>query len=236
VELDLIPVPGWTRTNTTIIDPTGKTETHIREEGFDVREEELDALCRKLEELSSTGSLFVFSGSLPPGVSSQQFSRLLQMVRDNGGRVAVDTSGEALKQALESSLLLIKPNEEELAELVGRELADIEEVVSAARSLTQACAYVLISRGEKGAALVTRSGAWQASVKLREDELKNSVGSGDALLAGLLAGWLKQESSIEALKFAAAVAASCACTYTAGTLNTELLSELHSRAAVAALD
>ncbi len=232
VQLDLTTVPGRTRINTTIIDPVRGSETHIREEGFEIDGKAFAKLLEKLGRLSAPGELFVFSGSLPPGISVAQFGRLLEAARAKGGLLAIDTSEEALEKALQTPLLVFKPNEEELAELVGRALGSTSEIVDAAREFAAKGGCVLVSQGEKGALLVTTADAWEGCVRLTPSEFKNSVGAGDALLAGFLAGWLKGEAPPEMLKLAVAAGAAGACNTTSGHVPTERLPELMARAQV----
>jgi 1-phosphofructokinase len=136
---------------------------------------------------SDAGRLWVAGcGSLPPGVPEDFYARLVARVRGAGGAVAVDTSGPALRAALASGPDLVKPNAEELAEVAGRRLATLGDVVEAARSLrAEGCGAVLASLGADGAVLVDATGA--AHAETPPQRVASAVGAGDALLAGALA-------------------------------------------------
>jgi len=114
---------------------------------------------------------------------------LVGAVRAAGARIAVDTHGPTLKRLVDAGLLwLIAPNVEELAGLLGREIEDTPSALAAAgRMLLNRVELVLISRGAKGAVLVTGSGAWEGRSET-QGQVVSTVGCGDYLLAGFLAG------------------------------------------------
>ena len=130
-------------------------------------------------------SATVCCGSLPPGAPVDFYARLIALGSEDR-RIAVDTSGEALGAAVCARAALIKPNTAELAELVGRPLATIGDVNAAARELIERGAHaVLVSLGPDGALLVDARTASHAEASI--DDVVNTVGAGDALLAGFLA-------------------------------------------------
>jgi fructose-1-phosphate kinase PfkB-like protein len=119
VEMAMVRVAGQTRENITLVDPLSRRETHVRDQGFAVTSEELDRMRAKLAELAGDGTVFVFSGSLPRGIGAGEFADLLGVCRKAGGRLAVDASGAGLSAAAELQPWLIKPNREELEDLLG---------------------------------------------------------------------------------------------------------------------
>ena len=126
---------------------------------------------------------------------------------DRKARVVVDTHSQALKSLVEAGLpWLIAPNVEELAQLLGAEVKDTPaKLVVAARSLLDRVPTILVSRGAKGAILVTKRGAWSGRATMRGKVLE-TVGCGDYLLAGLLAGYSRAGNARTALSTALKVA------------------------------
>src|SRR5690606_31031305 len=88
----LLIVRARTRDNVTIVDPIDDTETHIRDEGFEVRPEDVARIASKLALLASDESIMVFAGSLPPGVSSSAFAHMVERCSERGATIVVDTS------------------------------------------------------------------------------------------------------------------------------------------------
>jgi 1-phosphofructokinase len=126
-------------------------------------------------------------GSLPPGAGDDFYADLVSRARAADRRVAVDTSGPALTAVVDAGPDLIKPNHHELAELIGDELKTFADVVDAARDVIgRGVGCVLVSLGGDGALLITGDAVWfgeSAPVTVR-----STVGAGDSLLAGFLAG------------------------------------------------
>ena len=129
------------------------------------------------------------SGSLPRGMSVDFYARLGNAVHDNAGRFALDSSGPALVAGLSARPDVIKPNADELSEAVGRPVATLGDAVVAARELmTLGARTVVVSLGADGALLVDGVGVLHAAASVESP--KSTVGAGDALLAGYLAGTL----------------------------------------------
>lgn len=180
----LVPVHGAVRSNVSIVEPGGAV-TKLNEPGPTLSPVEVKALETAAAEAAEHASWLALSGSLPPGVPEDFYVDLIADLRDQGVRVAVDSSGPALVAALPAQPDLIKPNREELAEATGRRIATVGDAVAAATELRERGAgAVLVSLGPDGAVLVDASGAvhGEAPVEVR----RSTVGAGDALLAGFL--------------------------------------------------
>jgi 1-phosphofructokinase len=214
VESALCTVDGRTRMNTTILDPIGHTTTHLREPGFEVGPADLARLRRVLQERLAgldrpTAS---FSGSVPPGMTPDDFADLLLACHEAGARLIVDANGPPLEAAVATGAVdTLKPNLLELGESLGREVP-IEGAPVAAAELLGRVRTVLLTLGADGAWLVREGLAIGARCCLRDAEVCNVVGCGDAFLVG----WLKAEQSgagpAEALRWAVAAGAACALT------------------------
>lgn len=185
------------RSNITVVEPDGTT-TKLNAPGESLNDAAQQELTRLLIQETRQAGWLVLAGSLPPGVPSDYYAVVGRAIREAQGEnaplIAVDTSGAALRDAITGTDGLpnfIKPNSEELAELVGKiELAEtLEEdpeltARTAAELVERGIDIVLATLGGKGAVLVTKDGAWHAQhapVKVR-----STVGAGDCSLAGFL--------------------------------------------------
>ena len=142
-----------------------------------------DAVLQAVE----SADWLVASGSLPPGTPPSVYADLVRSLADSGTRVAIDTSGPALEAALAAGPALVKPNRDELADATGVRLVTIADVVEAAcRLRDRGAGAVLASLGADGAVLVDDDGAIHGQTPVVSP--LSSVGAGDAMLAGFLAG------------------------------------------------
>jgi 1-phosphofructokinase len=181
-----IPIAGATRSNVTVVEPDGTT-TKLNEPGPDMSAAEVDALVAAVAELADAGGWVVVAGSLPADLDTGIVGRLAEVARVAGARFALDASGPALADGLRARPDLIKPNGEELGEILGRELTTLEEVLAGcdeARAL--GAAAVICSLGGDGAVLVDGNGRWLGTGP--QVPVLSTVGAGDSLLAGFLHG------------------------------------------------
>ncbi len=208
----LHPVDGTTRTNTTILDPEARTTTHLREEGFTVSAQELEALRGVLLDWlqEAPGAAVVFAGSLPPGCGPEDLAELIASIGEVGAKVVVDASGTALRAAVGGGHVgTVKPNLTELGQLVGRQVTP-EEAPGAARKLLERVQTVLVTLGARGAYVVQENVTVSLRCPLSEEELANTVGCGDAFLAGWLRAIELTDGPAEALRWAVAAGAASA--------------------------
>ncbi|WP_367127533.1 1-phosphofructokinase [Saccharothrix sp. HUAS TT1] len=183
IEVVRVAALGPVRSNITIVEPDA-TVTKLNEAGARLSGPELEAFFDAVLAHMSGVDWVVAAGSLPPGVPAEFYADLIDRLAHTGAKVAVDTSGSALLAAVEAGPALVKPNLEELAEVVDRPLRTLREVVDAARELrSRGAKAVLASLGGQGAVLVDGEGSWHAEARA---EARSSVGAGDALLAGFL--------------------------------------------------
>jgi 1-phosphofructokinase len=147
----------------------------------------VDELIETVVAASSSDGWVAASGSLAPGMPVDLYARLGRGLAGKGAKLAVDTSGRALRAAVSGGPGLLKPNRHELSELVDQPLVTLGEVTAAAQELNRAgVAQVLVSLGPDGAVLVDETAVLHGEVSV--DRVSNTVGAGDALLAGFLAG------------------------------------------------
>lgn len=186
------------RTNTSVIERDGET-TKLNESGSMFVVDTLLDLLDAVADVSSDASWIASCGSLPPGMGSDFHRRIIEHVDGTSTRVAVDASGDALSQAVAGGCHLIKPNHHELAGLVGTELGTLGDVADAATEVQRSgVETVVVSLGADGALLVSSDGLVHGVAPT--DMVRNTVGAGDAFLAGFLSvGGLGAESLAEAL-------------------------------------
>jgi len=210
-------VDGLTRTNTTVIDPDARTTTHLRETGFEVGPGDLAALERRLSgwvKSAGDGPVVVFAGSAPPGVGAAEFAALLTTCAEAGACVVVDANGPILEAAVASGAVhTLKPNLGELAQCLGHAVAPAE-APQAARALLECVDLVLLTLAEAGAWLVTEPALAGWACPLEPRERGNTVGCGDAFLAGWLRARQAGRPEREALRWAVAAGAASAASET----------------------
>ncbi|MCG3180818.1 MAG: Tagatose-6-phosphate kinase [Phycisphaerae bacterium] len=188
LNMQFLEVPGQTRENVTIIDAADQAETHLRDRGPQIAERDVVRLKRKLDLMSRPGSLVVFGGGMPPGVEPEQFAQIVRICLAAGAKVAVDTSRGALAAVRDEPLFIVKPNREELAELLGRDPGDRRaDLVAAGRELAERYEYVLLSLGAEGGLGFHADTVLSGHVELDPRRVISTVGSGDCLLAGFVA-------------------------------------------------
>lgn len=171
-------IRGNTRTNTAIVDSLGRT-TKVNDPGPPLSEAELISLTAAIPR---GADWVVLCGSLPDATDG---SPLGDVVSTHPGRVAVDTSGPSLAAAVAARPYLIKPNREELEELLGVPLPTIGAVRAACRELVAGgVSLVVASLGSDGALLTSAEGQWAASASVSNP--RSTVGAGDCLLAGVI--------------------------------------------------
>jgi 1-phosphofructokinase len=198
IEVAIVPISGSIRANIALVEPDGTT-TKINEPGPRLSDSETAALLAgAVATLADQPSWLVGSGSLPPGVDEDLYAGLVARCRDAGVHVAIDASGSAMQHAVTAGPDLIKPNLEELEELVDRSLTTLGDVLDAAADLVaHGVATVVVSLGGDGALLVSESVIAHAVAPVPSP--LSTVGAGDALLAGYLYATSNGSSSVEAL-------------------------------------
>lgn len=162
-------------------------ETEINAGGPPIPAEKIAELLEKLEQIQS-GDTLVLAGSVPKSLPADIYEQIMARLQGRGIRIVVDAERDLLRNVLKFRPFLIKPNIHELSDLVGHELTDNDDIVAAAKDLqAQGAVNVLVSRGGDGALLVDEFGTVHTSAAIRGVAV-NTVGSGDSMVAGFLAG------------------------------------------------
>ena len=195
-----VPVAGALRMNVSVLEPDGTT-TKLNEPGPRLSPAEVDALLTATLDAAGGADWVVGCGSLPPGAPTELYAALVTRVRERGIRIAVDSSGTPMTAAVAARPHLIKPNHEELAELVGHPLPTLGDVHAAALDLVaDGIEVVAVSLGGDGALLVTADELVHARATITAP--LSTVGAGDCMLAGLLHGLSSGRSAADALAVA----------------------------------
>ena len=211
ISVRFVPILGETRTNLEI-NPRGENRSlRFNFPGPRISDRELRAVFQTVRRSLPKSSFFVLSGSLPPGVPSDVYGRLIRVARTLHVPCALDADGAAMRHGLAARPYFIKPNRFEAERLLGRTLHGERDLLRAARDLLkEGVQIVLLSLGKNGAILASDNVCLRASSPLVR--VQSAVGAGDSALAAFLVYWLKTRSLKEALQWAMAAGAACAMT------------------------
>ena len=216
---------GVTRINVKV---KSDDEFEINGQGPRIPDEKIRQLYEKLDALES-GDVLVLSGSIPNTLPDDMYERIMERLAGTGVRISVDATKDLLMNVLKYHPFLIKPNNHELGEMFGVTLESDDEIAEYARKLQEMGARnVLVSMAGDGAILVTEDGSVLKQLP-PAGEVVNSVGAGDSMVAGFLAGYLKTGSYEEALKLG--TAAGSATAFTSWLADAETVGELYKKLA-----
>lgn len=187
----------------------GNTETEINAAGPKIDEEAAERLLERTDMLKD-GDTLVLAGSIPASLPDSLYSDIMCRLSDRGIRTAVDAEGEQLLKALRYRPYLIKPNHHELGDIFGVSLSRREEAVPYALKLrSMGAENVLVSMAGEGAVLAAEDGEVYESAAPK-GRLINSVGAGDSMLAGFIAGTAADLDTACAFKLAVAAGSASA--------------------------
>lgn len=197
VNADFIKVnEGLTRINVKI---RAQQESEINGMGPAIKQQDIDALYAKLDQLKDE-DILVLAGSIPSVMPETMYSDIMAHLQGKNIKIVVDATKDLLVNVLQYKPFLVKPNNHELGEIYGVELNTREDVVPYAKKMQEAGARnVLVSMAGEGAVLVAENGEVYKS-KCPEGKVKNSVGAGDSMVAGFIAGYLETGDYKEALR------------------------------------
>lgn len=214
VERISVPIAGETRVSVTVYERSTGHEYRLVPEGPVLSEPEWQECLRQIGETEC--DWFVASGSLPGGAPRDFYARVAELLRDRATRLVVDAPAGQLAPALaRGGLFLVKPSRDELEQLSGAVLAEIESVVEAARRIVSdgGAQNVAVSLGGDGAVLVDASGAFV--MPALAVTARSAVGAGDSFLAAMTYAFASGADSSTALRLG--VAAGAAATLSPGT-------------------
>lgn len=184
-------------------------ESEVNGNGPEIREEHLNLLREKLSSLQK-GDILILSGSIPQCVPNDIYSQLMKELSGKGIEIVVDATGQLLMNVLEHKPFVIKPNNHELAEMFHVKLSTTHDIVKYAKKLQELGAKnVIISMAGDGALFVCENGKVYFS-EAPKGKVKNSVGAGDSMVAGFVAGYTQTHDYVEAFKMGVATGSASA--------------------------
>ena len=198
---DFLSIKGKTRTNLKIVDTSTLLTTQLNAPGMSVKSSDLRALNGRVKEMAMRSDYVVMSGSLPPGLASDTYRKIIQEHAQCCAFV-LDCAGDALVEGIKAHPFLIKPNLCELNAAFKKNLTTHTEIIAFCRVLlkTYDIGYILVSLGSSGSLLISDSLAYHASsLKVKA---YSTVGAGDGLLAGFLAGLVRSLPLEDCLRMA----------------------------------
>lgn len=204
---------GYTRINVKI---KAQQEIDINAQGPDIDDTAVEELFSKLEKLKS-GDCLVLAGSIPSTLSNDIYEKIMQKLSDKGVDFIVDATGDLLLNALKYKPLMIKPNHHELGDIFDVEIKTLDDISTYGKKLQEMGARnVLVSRGKDGAALLDENGDLH-TIGTVPGKLKSSVGCGDSMVAGFIAGYYDTKDYDFALKLGSACGTATAFSDTLAT-------------------
>lgn len=197
---------GMSRINVKI---KADVESEINGGGPDISSDALEELYKKLDTLT-VGDILVLAGSVPKTMPTDVYERIMERLQEKNIKFIVDATGESLLKVLKYNPFLIKPNHHELGELFGVKLNSKEEIIEYAKKLKDMGAQnVIISMAGDGAILIDSNGGVTTS-NVPKGVVKNSVGAGDSMVAGFIAGYLNSEKIEDGFKLGVATGSASA--------------------------
>ncbi|NQM30196.1 tagatose-6-phosphate kinase [Streptococcus suis] len=229
IKSSFVEISGETRNCIAILHEGQQTE--ILEQGPTIQEHEALNFIEHLRNLLSKVEVVVISGSLPKGLESDYYVKIVELCKKFGVAVVLDCSGEALKKILESKEkpTVIKPNTEELSQLIGSDVTDENQELQSVLSsqMFQGIEWIVVSLGAKGAFAKHKDKFYR--VRIPKIDVVNPVGSGDSTVAGIAASLAHALPDVELLKNATILGMLNAQEEQTGYVNLEHSEELYSK-------
>ncbi len=206
-----IRIKNLTRQNFSVREQKGNRQFRFGMPGPHLDEDEWEECLDELVSLAPSPKFIVASGSLPPGVPDNFYARVAKLGKKLGARVAVDTSGEPLKQAVREGMYLIKPNIRELSHILGREV-DASQVEEACEEVFRdsETKIVVCSLGEDGA--YVRSSDFTGKIAAPDVKARSAIGAGDSMMAGIILSMSRSEDIKKATHYGVAAGAAAVMT------------------------
>lgn len=209
IRTDFVQVAGETRTNVSIVTEDHTHYIKVNDPGPTITPAEQTALLEKIRALAQPGDWWVLAGSLPPGVRATFYGKVIRLVQSAGAHAVLDTSGEPLRIGCAARPFLVKPNAAEAGELMGTCVTSLDEAREAMGKIhALGVQNVVISLGQAGALYSDGQSIWQAQPPAVD--VRNPIGAGDALVAGLVWGLSQDYSGPEVLRWGMACGAAAA--------------------------
>lgn len=212
-------VKSETRSCINILDENN-VSTEFLEKGESISHEEINAFLDDFDKIIEDSNVITISGSAPQGVPTNIYTTLINMIKAKNKKVILDASGDLLKEGIKALPTMIKPNSEEMENLLNVSINNEEEVIKNAIKLHESgIELVVVSLGSDGALLVCKEGVYHG--KPPKIEVVNTVGCGDSMVAAFAVAMERGYSNIDSLKYAISISAANAMTFSTGSFNSE---------------
>lgn len=209
IKSEFYHVEAESRSCINIWDEVNHVQTEFLEPGFTLTEREFEGFEQKFRTLVKGAKIVAMSGSVPKGLDGTAYQRLVKIVKEAGKPVILDTSGQLLEMGIQAAPTLIKPNIDEIRMLTGKICDNISDIIEAAKEIHRnGVEIVAVSLGADGSLVVGEEGTFRAEVP--KIDAVNTVGCGDAMIAGFAIGMEEGLSIPEMLRKASAVSAAAA--------------------------
>lgn len=214
-----VHVQGETRSCINVLDEDGGS-TEFLEPGEPIKPEEVQEFLDQFDDIIADSSVVTISGSVPKGVDVTMYAKLIEKIKAQGKKVVLDTSGALLKESIKACPTMVKPNTDEIEDLLGIKVNNHKDLVEGAKKLHEmGIPVVVVSLGGDGALVVSDEGVFRGQPP--KIEVVNTVGCGDSMTAAFAVAFARGLSVQEALRYAIAVSAANAMTMETGSFREE---------------
>ena len=213
---DFVTVNENTRVNVKL---KTETETEINCQGPKISDNEKEEFLDKIRKIKSD-DFVILSGSVPSNLGNDFYITIIEILNKNGVKFTLDSSGETFSKSLKYKPFLIKPNKDELKEYARREFKNNQEIVNYVReNLVDKAEHVIISLGGEGALYIDKKFSLFAYPLRVKENVVNTVGAGDSVVAGFVNYMLKHNDTEKAFRFAVACGTATSFSEDIGELN-----------------
>jgi 6-phosphofructokinase 2 len=215
VQPNSISINKWTRENVSVVDTKTNLQYRFGMPSHELKTTEFEKIKTCIVNEINDNDIVVLSGSLPEKTPIDYYATLIKLISHKNIKIVIDTSGQALIEALKEKVFMIKPNQKELAQLAGKAFLSSTEQEAFAMELiaSKSAEYVVVSLGARGAFLASKEGViYQSTPSV---SVKSTIGAGDSMVAGLIYAIKNDFSAKDILKMG--VACGVATTMSEGT-------------------
>lgn len=228
ISAELSVAPIQTRKHCTLLENSTRSVTHAQIHSQPIPSDILDQFETKLFSSCHSGDIVVFSGSLPKDTPTDTYAKWIKKCHERDIMPVFDSSGDALRLGVESSPWMLKSNEHEAEELIGRPIESEDEIQQVAKWIQSEfnIPYVILSLGSRGLAAAGKENYYRVRVNISSDRIIDSVGCGDAVAGGFIYAWLQQKLEPDLFKHSIATATAAATLLGPGTIEQTTVNEL----------
>lgn len=235
IKSDFYHVDAESRSCINIWDEANQVQTEFLEPGFTLTEADFEGFVEKFKGLVKEAEAVAMSGSVPKGLDGTAYQKLVELVKEAGKKVILDTSGKLLTMGIEAKPTMIKPNIDEIRMLTGTNCDSLEEMIKAAKMIhVNGVEIVAVSLGGDGSFVVCDEGIFRAEVP--KINAVNTVGCGDSMIAGFALGLSEGLPMEETLRKASAISAAAAMREETGFYIKEDMEKIYQEIRIAKLD